>query len=276
MKNDLLSIHHDFDAAWNRHDLTSIMNHFSDDAVVTTIPPPAGMPDRFSGKSEIQTFVQGLLPGFSVQTRHVHADGDRVTWFATIASDGFRQIGVPALDSECEAVFSQGKIRSFTPSFTPATIAVLQAATAQHEGAALAREIYTLFNAGKMTQALPFAAEDVALTLVPFGQQFQGHEGFLAFMEGFKTAFPDCTVNLTRQISAPGRVVNEFVARGTHLGPMMTPSGTIPPTGRSIDYAACEVWTLEDGKLATLHNYFDAATVMNQLGLTPAHETAAF
>lgn len=107
---------------------------------------------------------------------------------------------------------------------------------------------------------------------MPFGLAYRGREGFRAFMQGFKAAFPDCTVNLTQQVATDDAVVNEFRARGPHLGPPASSAGDIPPTGRSIDYPVCEVWELRDGKLACLRNYFDAATVMSQLGMMPADE----
>ena len=91
-------------------------------------------------------------------------------------------------------------------------------------------------------------------------------------MQGFKTAFPDCTVNLTKQIATENYVVSEFVARGTHKGPLVGPGGEIPATGRSIDYPVCEVWEFKDGKLFRLRNYFDSATLLQQLGVIPLPE----
>ena len=45
---------------------------------------------------------------------------------------------------------------------------------------------------------------------MPFGQTYTGHDGFRAFMQDFKTAFPDCTVNLTKQWPTPDGIVNEY------------------------------------------------------------------
>ena len=140
--------------------------------------------------------------------------------------------------------------------------------------AALARTIYACFNEDRLDEALAYATDDVEITLMPFGQSYTGREGFRAFMQDFKTAFPDCTVYLTRQVATEDGVVNEFRARGTHRGPLASPAGAIPPTGRSIDYPVCEVWEIREGKLARLRNYFDAASLMRQLGLLPEEEAA--
>lgn len=143
-----------------------------------------------------------------------------------------------------------------------------------HDNAALANAIYTCFNENRIDDALAYAADDVVLTLMPFGQTYTGREGFRAFMQDFKTAFPDCTVNLTKQMVTEDGVISEFMARGTHRGPLGSPGGAIPPTGRRIDYPVCEVWEVRDGKLARLRNYFDSASLMRQLGLMPEGEAA--
>ena len=145
---------------------------------------------------------------------------------------------------------------------------------AAQDNAALARTIYACFNEDRLDDALAYATDHVEVTLMAFGQSYHGHEGFRVFMQDFKTAFPDCTVNLTRQYATDDAVINEFVARGTHRGPLASPGGAIPPTGRSIDYPACEVWEIREGKIARLRNYFDAASLMRQLGLLPEEEAA--
>src|SRR5205085_8433585 len=115
--------------------------------------------------------------------------------------------------------------------------------------------------------ALELVAEDVEAVLVPFGQAFHGREGFTDFMQGFKGAFPDIRISVTNQVATDDQVVSEFTARGTHSGPLQTPAGAIPPTGRSVDFIACEVMRVKNGQIASLHNYQDAASIMRQLGL---------
>lgn len=143
------------------------------------------------------------------------------------------------------------------------------------ENAALAQKIYQLFSDNRFDEVMPLATEDMEVVLVPFGQTFRGPEGFRNFMMGFKSAFPDITINqVVSQIATDDAVVSEFTARGTHTGPLMTPAGEVPPTGRTVDFTVCEVWQIRDGKVASLHNYQDAAGLMRQLGLLPEPEAA--
>src|SRR5439155_25479150 len=114
------------------------------------------------------------------------------------------------------------------------------------------------------------ANEDVEVVLIPFGQTFHGREGFRQFMAGFKQAFPDLAVTVTNQVASEDQVVNEFRWRGTHTGPLMSPQGEIPPTGKPVEGAVvCEVLGIRNGKVASLRNYQDVSTWLRQLGLVP-------
>jgi len=127
--------------------------------------------------------------------------------------------------------------------------------------------MYQLFSEDHFDDVLPLTTEDIEAVLIPFGQTFHGRDGFVNFMIGFKSAFPDLCIDVTNQIATDDQVVNEFIARGTHTGPLRTPAGEIPPTGRSVDFVVCEVLRIRNGKVASLHNYQDAASLMRQLGL---------
>ena len=138
------------------------------------------------------------------------------------------------------------------------------------QNAALARTIYDRFSRNDYTGVLALANDDVEIVFTPAGQTFCGHDGFMQFMQGFKTAFPDIAIEITRQTVSEDGVVNEFIARGAHTGPLLTPGGVIPATGRSAAWPVCEVWRIRGGKLASLTNYQDMATLLGQLGLLPA------
>src|SRR6266508_802041 len=135
------------------------------------------------------------------------------------------------------------------------------------DNAVLARRIYQLFSEDKFDDVLELVSEDIEAILVPFGQTFHGREGFMQFMHGFKGAFPDLRISVTNQVATDESVVSEFTARGTHNGPLLTPAGEVPPTGRTVDFIVCEVVQVKHGQIASLHNYQDAASLMRQLGL---------
>ena len=133
----------------------------------------------------------------------------------------------------------------------------------------LANTIYKHFSNNDFDSVLAHTNEDVEVVFTPAGQTFRGAQEFIQFMQGFKMAFPDITLEVTNQAATDDQVVSEFIAKGNHTGPLMSPAGEIPPTGRYAEWPVCEVWQVRDGKLAKITNYQDSATMLRQLGLLP-------
>ena len=51
-------------------------------------------------------------------------------------------------------------------------------------------------------------------------------------------------------VTAPGRLVLAFRMLGTHTGPLVTPAGTVAPTGRPVSIRTIDVLTVVDGLIA--------------------------
>jgi len=82
------------------------------------------------------------------------------------------------------------------------------------------------------------------------------------------TAFPDGTVEITNVIAAGDWVVVEFTNRGTNTGPLRSAVGEFPPTNRRIEVPYCSVMQIQNGKVMSGRDYYDARTILHQLGLT--------
>jgi steroid delta-isomerase-like uncharacterized protein len=136
-----------------------------------------------------------------------------------------------------------------------------------HPYTQLAREVYGRFDRNDFQGVLDLVTDDIEATLIAFGQTFKGKEGFLQFMHGFKDAFPEMEIKIDNQVVGDGQVVNEISTTVRHTGPLQTPAGAVPPTGKTVHFTVCEVWGIRDGKVASLRNYQDAASLMRQLGL---------
>jgi steroid delta-isomerase-like uncharacterized protein len=133
----------------------------------------------------------------------------------------------------------------------------------------IAQNIHPLWTNREFDRILSeMIAEDVEWTTVPTGETFRGHEGFRQFMEGWSDAFPDGRAEDTNVYVGEDFAVTEFVGRGTHTGTLRTPSGEIPPTERAVEWPLCEVYQIRDGKIVRGRTYFDAATLMDELGFT--------
>jgi predicted ester cyclase len=135
----------------------------------------------------------------------------------------------------------------------------------------IVRDIHLLWNDREFDRILSeMIAEDIEWIIVPTGQTFRGHEGFREFMQGWADAFPDGRTEDTTAYAGEEFGVTEFIGRGTHDGPLRSPAGEIPPTGRSVEFRLCEVYEFRDGKIVSGHTHFDSLGLMTQLGVVPA------
>nr|WP_280514324.1 nuclear transport factor 2 family protein [Pseudorhizobium halotolerans] len=54
----------------------------------------------------------------------------------------------------------------------------------------------------------------------------------------------------------------------------MTPAGTIPATGNSIDVPCCDVFHMRDGKIVSFHCYNAASILQRQLDLADSRNAS--
>lgn len=137
----------------------------------------------------------------------------------------------------------------------------------QNSAVELTRKIHAHFSASEMEQVLAYAHADVVVHAHAFGMTFHGKEGLMGFMQSFKEAFPDVAITHHNWVTEGEKVAVEFTALGTHTGPLPTPAGILPPTGKQVTFTVCEVMTWEGGLLRSLANYQDAGAILRQLGV---------
>jgi steroid delta-isomerase-like uncharacterized protein len=129
-----------------------------------------------------------------------------------------------------------------------------------------ARLLEPLFNDHRFDEVLAAAAPDIVVEMLALGQIHRGHAGFREFMLGFKRAFPDLRIEIRSQTADAQRVSAEIVAVGTQSGPLQTPQGPLPATGRRVTFTACEVWDIREGRIVAIRNYQDIGSVLRQMG----------
>ena len=99
------------------------------------------------------------------------------------------------------------------------------------------------------------------------GGTLDGREQVHAWMSSFFDAFPDIS-HSTSDLKVQGQTVSATVhVTGTHTEPFVTPQGTLPPTGRTIDMRARNEMDVRDDSIGALRIRFDAADFMRQLSL---------
>ena len=101
---------------------------------------------------------------------------------------------------------------------------------------------------------------------VPTHRRVQGISDITTAWRGWATALPDSNATFD-SVSVSGNTVTlELTWRGTHNGPLQTPGGPLPPSGKKIEIRACQVVDVADGKVQAVRHYFDMATMLRQLG----------
>ncbi len=96
------------------------------------------------------------------------------------------------------------------------------------------------------------------------GIEKQGADAGVYVAETYTTAFPDLEFEVRHQFSPSDDVaIMEFTARGTHEGELEG----IAPTGKGVEIFVCNVLEVRDDKILHEREYFDALSVMRQLGV---------
>ncbi len=83
-------------------------------------------------------------------------------------------------------------------------------------------------------------------------------------------AFPDNEVQVRSIARGGSGGAQESTFSGTHLRPLASPEGEIPPSGRSVSLRFTVVHTIQEDRVRTFHLCFDRADLMAQLGLLPS------
>jgi predicted ester cyclase len=74
--------------------------------------------------------------------------------------------------------------------------------------------------------------------------------------------FPDLNHNIIEQVAAEDKVVTRWVATGTHKGSFMG----VAPTGKKVEYAGINIYTIEHRKFAQSQVNWDLLSLFKQIG----------
>jgi len=108
---------------------------------------------------------------------------------------------------------------------------------------------------------------DGTVTDESIGVTYQGPKELPFTVENYGTAFPDMHRELFQLYVTDNVVVVQLALQGTHLGPLILPTGVIPATGKRMDAPCADVFELQDGKIKRFDCYPSGTVVMTQLGV---------
>jgi steroid delta-isomerase-like uncharacterized protein len=119
-----------------------------------------------------------------------------------------------------------------------------------------------------MDRLMASFSEDVIYEDVPLGLVFKGKEQLRGFAQSFFDAFPDLKAVIIATVVSGNRAASEWRFTGTQTGELMG----IPAANGHMDVRGTSVYQFEGGKITRKVDYWDSATVLRQLGATPAKQ----
>ena len=133
----------------------------------------------------------------------------------------------------------------------------------------IAKSQLIAYNEKNWTAATASLAPTVVYDEVGTNRTISGVGQVLDAWKGWAAAIPDSRATFDAVHVAGNTVILEVTWRGKQSGPLQTPSGQIPATGKSIEIRACQLVDVSDGKVQRVRHYFDMATLLAQLGVSP-------
>jgi steroid delta-isomerase-like uncharacterized protein len=100
-------------------------------------------------------------------------------------------------------------------------------------------------------------------------EEIKGPEGFLAFAQRIREAFPDTEVAVEDVFCVGDKVAVRWVATGTHTGSGMG----VPPSGKRISISGMTIARILEGKIVEGWDSWDRLGMLEQIGVYAPPET---
>jgi steroid delta-isomerase-like uncharacterized protein len=108
-------------------------------------------------------------------------------------------------------------------------------------------------------------ADDCVFIDCATGEKSAGRDAVMEAFKKWESAFPDMEIDALNVVSTENGAAGEFLARGIQTGPL----GDIPATNKNLEEHFSIIGEVEGGKFTGMREYYDAMTLMAQLGLVP-------
>ena len=138
---------------------------------------------------------------------------------------------------------------------------------------AIVERHYANVNAGTIDKEQE-VFDGAVVTVDPGAGRMEGLGAFVAYLGAFRAAMPDARIEGKTFVEQGETVAVEGIYSGTHTGPLASPQGAIPPTGKHLALPYLELFRIRGGKITEHRVYYDQMAFLGQLGLLPALATA--
>ena len=125
------------------------------------------------------------------------------------------------------------------------------------------------FNRADWDALRELCSPSVVYTETGTGLRLEGMDACDAAWHAWRTAMPDLNGTVLRTLEEGDVAAIEVAWTGTQTGPLATPDGEIPATGRRIEIRSTQWVTARDGHTQVIDHHLDVMGIMAQLGVLP-------
>ena len=131
---------------------------------------------------------------------------------------------------------------------------------------ARADEITAAWNRGDAAGVVAHTREDATFHDMAAPEPTRGRAAIQSAAQSYMTAFPDLHIEDTSNTCEGDRLVQEWIATGTHDGPLLQ----FEATHRSVRSEGCTVVEFDaDGEIAATTMYWNPMALLAQIGALP-------
>jgi steroid delta-isomerase-like uncharacterized protein len=144
------------------------------------------------------------------------------------------------------------------------------AGTTGQQALQLGQALIESFNQGDLARFRGMLAPDVVYEETGTGRRLEGADAYIAALESWKRAIPDATGTIRKSVADGDTAMFEVVWEGTHSGPLESPAGAIPASGKRVRVPAVVASTVRGDKVTSVRHYLDVLSLLQQIGAMPA------
>jgi steroid delta-isomerase-like uncharacterized protein len=136
----------------------------------------------------------------------------------------------------------------------------------REEAKALLDDVLAIMNEGKLDLIEKHYASDMILKTSAMPQASKGYEGIKTWLNNVFTSTPDHHLTFNEFYVDGNVIFTRWTATGTNTGPLSTPFGDVPATGRSFSISGLSFYRIENGLITEMEVVFNVLEMLMQIG----------
>ncbi len=127
-------------------------------------------------------------------------------------------------------------------------------------------KVLEMWNKPDMALIPQLYTADCVATTSSAPEPYVGHEGIRKWIEISRSMMPDMKMTFDEAVVQGDKIATIWTMTGTHTGPMQTPMGAVPPTGKKVRVVGLGIDYMKDGKFQKEVVVFNVLEMMMQMG----------